>query len=89
MEDIREYLRNERPNGNFYIEEIVKRPENKSKNKSFKVGMEYDILDDMRDPDIWPENLVIERLKFFRGTTKSAQFRKNNFNEPQHTIATK
>lgn len=60
------HLKQKFPNESFDVEEIQKHTENKSKNKSFKVGCEYDILDKINKCEIWPSGVLVKRYKFFR-----------------------
>ncbi|CAH0555117.1 unnamed protein product [Brassicogethes aeneus] len=63
---IKDYLISKFPNENFEISEIKKHESSTSKNKSFKIGMQYSIKDEVLKPEIWPENLIIKKFWFFR-----------------------
>lgn len=65
---IKEFLMNMHPNQTFSVDTIEKKHENRSKSKSFKVGFDFDILDEMIKPENWPKNVVVRRYRFFRST---------------------
>lgn len=60
------YIEGKFPGKNFAVEEIPKHENNTSKNKSFKLGFEIGLLEEIMSPNIWPEGLLVRRYKFFR-----------------------
>lgn len=65
-ENIRKFLEGQFNNETFLIEEIKKHETNHSKNKSFKVGFSFKILENLTQHDIWPRGVVVRRYNFFR-----------------------
>lgn len=64
--DIKIFLNDKFPSAKFEIEEIAKHEQNKSSNKSFKIGFDFSILSEMQNSEIWPKNVIVRRFKFFR-----------------------
>ncbi|KYB24641.1 hypothetical protein TcasGA2_TC034962, partial [Tribolium castaneum] len=62
------YLKQLHPDEHFTVEELPKHINNKSQNKSFKVGLRFELVEEMMKPESWPENLTIQRFKFFSKT---------------------
>lgn len=63
-----DYLVSLFPGVQFEVEELQKHSSNMSQNKSFKLGCDYSMLDKIKNPETWPENIVIRPFRFFRGT---------------------
>lgn len=66
-DDVKEYLRENHPNREFIVEEIKKHVNNKSRNKAYKVGVELDMYEELKNPEMWLEGLIIQEYDFFRG----------------------
>lgn len=66
VEDIRKFLEGQFDNEIFLIEEIKKHETNLNKNKSFKVGFNFRILESVAQNEIWPRGVVVRRYNFFR-----------------------
>ncbi|CAH0546867.1 unnamed protein product [Brassicogethes aeneus] len=71
-EKLENYLAKKIPNTVFEVEEIKKHSTNNNKNKSFKVGLDFDLLDEVLKPELWPKNLLVRRYIFFR-TNKNSE----------------
>lgn len=69
--DIENFLKVKFPTTKFAIEEIIKHEHNKSANKSFKIGFDLKILDEIQKAEIWPNNIIVKRYRFFRRTFDS------------------
>ena len=66
---VTKYLKEKFPDANVTVEELHAREvsdKNNFKTKSFKVGIDYELLDAMQNPNTWPENIIVRRFRFFR-----------------------
>lgn len=91
--DIKTFLEREHKGKSFTVEEITKHETNKSKNKSFKVGVDYEMLELLRKPENWPRGIVVQRYQFFRrsqaGEGHPAKKAFINNTEPQRSVDNK
>lgn len=65
-DNLNNYLKSLFTNEEFEVEELRKHDSNTSKNKSFKLGCNYSLIDRINQPDIWPENIIVRPYRFFR-----------------------
>lgn len=63
------YLLEVWPLHDFVVEEIKKHESNKSRNRSFKVSLDVEILEEVMKPEVWPDGVLVRRFVFFRGST--------------------
>lgn len=59
-----DYLQRKFPQREITIEKLPKRENAKS--VAFKITADHDLLNVLNDSEIWPENILIKRFKFFR-----------------------
>lgn len=52
-----DYLVSLFPGVQFEVEKLQKHSSNMSQNKSFKLGCDYSMLDKIKKPETWPENI--------------------------------
>lgn len=62
-EDLLEFLRKKQPHRKFEVQKISK-PE--SPNTSFKVGFDFELIEDLNKETFWPRGIIIKRYRFFR-----------------------
>lgn len=62
--ELLEFLKIKQPERNFDIEKISRDDRASS---AFKVGIDFDLLEEMNKGDFWPQGIVIKRYRFFRG----------------------
>ncbi|KAL3286118.1 hypothetical protein HHI36_000631 [Cryptolaemus montrouzieri] len=55
-----------RSNKLFDVTEIQKHEKNTSRNKAYEIGSDLNILQDVLDPEMWPENIIVKKFQFFR-----------------------
>lgn len=70
--NLEDFLKDKFPNTKFIIEEIIKDENNKSTNKSFKLGFDFKILSEIQKAEIWPNDIVVRRYRFFRKQNEHA-----------------
>lgn len=70
-EKLRQYLTARVPLESVIIDEIPKGNGNESLAKSFKVGFDFHLLDDLTKHDLWPKGVVVKPFRFFRGQRKN------------------
>lgn len=75
-EHIKNHLKKSFPEDTFIVEEIVKHESNRNPNKSFKLGMNMNLFEKLLEPSLWLKNLIIQRYKFFRGSSGRREARK-------------
>lgn len=62
---IQDHLKSKFPGRKFSVEALPVREEAKS--RTFKVGADFEILDELYKSENWPKNIKIRRYRFFRG----------------------
>lgn len=65
-DSLKAYLNKKFLNNNFTVEEIIKHELNHSRNKSFKVSFDFELLEEMSKGDSWPKGYIVKRYQFFR-----------------------
>ena len=63
-QNVHDYLNKKYPDNNFQVEELASNPNAGS--KSFKVGTEIGLLDELYKGENWPKGVLIKRFQFFR-----------------------
>lgn len=61
-DDIASYLKKRFPLKHFTVEKL----ETNNKLSSFKVGSDFDLLNNLNDPGLWPSGITVRRFNFFR-----------------------
>lgn len=73
-EDLVRYLKQKAPQHNFVMNAIQKHDQNLSKNKSFRIGLNYALLTEAGKLEFWPKDLIIRRFQFFQKQTAGQKF---------------
>ena len=66
---VTQHLKEKFPSADITVEELQSRDgidKSNFKTKSFKVGIDFELLNEVASPDTWPENIVVKRFRFFR-----------------------
>ena len=66
---VHQHLENKFPGSNITVEDLISVDRDKHKQnqtKSFKVGINFNLLEQMQSADVWPENVIVRRYRFFR-----------------------
>ena len=61
-QDIKSYLNKKGIQGNVTCEQLT----SISSNKSFKIGIPFNFLEQITDPEFWPAGITVRRFRFFR-----------------------
>lgn len=69
--DLESFLGSRFANRSFLVDELPAREPATS--RAFKVGADFDLLDQLNDSNLWPTGIIIKRFHFFRG---QSQFKK-------------
>lgn len=67
-EDVMEYLNKKFPTTTFEIEDL----NSKGMFASFKIGFDFNCLDEVNKPESWPKEVCIRRFEFFRRSNARA-----------------
>lgn len=59
------YIKTKFPRVVMEVEEL-KQTNSNSTTKSFKLGVDFSLLEELSCPDFWPENIIVRRFKFLR-----------------------
>ncbi|CAH0560921.1 unnamed protein product [Brassicogethes aeneus] len=65
-EKLKNYLKKRFPLDTFEVEELKKHESNTSKNKSFKISFDFNLLEAVMKPEVWPQNLLVRKYTFRR-----------------------
>lgn len=55
-----DYIKNKYPEDEFTVEELS--INEKAKTKSFKLTLDYALLDSLRKPEFWPQGIIVKRF---------------------------
>lgn len=61
-EKVSKYLKSKHPNSAFICEKLP----SKGPYAAFKIGIEFQLLETIMDPNFWPTNVTVRRFNFFR-----------------------
>lgn len=64
-DDIKSFLEDRFENCKFVVEALPVRETARS--IAFKVGADYSLLEQLKDPSLWPKGVAVKRFTFFRG----------------------
>lgn len=67
-EQVNAFLQNKCPGSLFDVELLTKNDQ--ATTRSFRVGMDFQLLEKLNKPEFWPCNIVVRRFNFFRPNTK-------------------
>lgn len=68
---IENHLKMKFPEGQFQVESLEKNEH--STGKSFKVGANIELLEELYEPNIWPQGIIVKQFRFFRKPNRSRQ----------------
>lgn len=64
VDDVGLYLRNKCPGYSFDVQNLT--TNEKASTRSFRIGLDFHLLEDLNKPEFWPCNIVVRRYNFFR-----------------------
>ena len=65
-EILMEYVSKKLDSDDVCVEELSADKQMQKYSRSFKIGINYDFLELVEDPNFWPKDIVVRRFRFFR-----------------------
>ena len=74
IQNVIKYLKESRITGEIDCEQL----ETRGRNRAFKIGFDFDKLEEVNDPDFWPRNVLVRpfRFRFSRREPQGASLRR-------------
>lgn len=79
--DLLEFLNKKQPHRTFDIQKISSED---SPTTSFRVGLDFDLLEKLNQEQFWPKGIKIKRFRFFRDQGKYNNNRRSQFQYTQY-----